>query len=158
MLTYMASKIGFNHYVISLYQSNFSLSKKDEKTGLDWTSKHYIRRLLSVMATLSSSSCHGCRVCMIHGHCLPCRPPHPHPCPCPPCHCHHHPCHLCPHPPRHHQWLCHHGICHGHHIIIVVIHQCRGRVVAALSMQVAGSLLLLLWSSVNTEGGWWLHY
>ena len=67
MLTYMASKIAFNHYLISLYQSTLvktgvlkdqsgliqtgprtakdqtSLSsfKKDEKTGLDWTSKHY---------------------------------------------------------------------------------------------------------------------
>ena len=57
MLTYMASKIGFNHYSISLYQStlvetgvledqsgprtakdqtSLSPSKKDEKTGLDF--------------------------------------------------------------------------------------------------------------------------
>ena len=66
MLTYMTSKIGFNHYSISLYQSTLiktgvwkdqsglvqtgprtakdqtSLSpfQKDEKTGLDWTLKH----------------------------------------------------------------------------------------------------------------------
>ena len=40
--------------------------------------------------------------------------------------------------------------------VVVIVHRCRGRVVAVLSMQVAGSSSLS--SSIDTEGRWWLCY
>ena len=115
-----------------------------------WASRHHClrwphcrhRRLSSIVATSSLSSHHGRCVCMIRGHHLPRRPPHPrpHPCPRPPHHCCCRPHRLCPHPPRCHRQLC----CHGHHIVIIVV---QVLVLVPLSL-----------SSVNAEGGWWLHY
>ena len=53
--------------------------------------------------------------------------------------------------PSHHRRRCAGA---GAGAIVVVVRQRRGMEVAVLSMQVAGSSL----SSVDAEGGWWLHY
>ena len=96
----------------------------------------------SIVAMSSLSLHHGHCVCVIHGHCLPHHPSHLHlhPHPRPPCHCHCRPHRLCPCRPRHHRRSC----CHGHHIVVVVM----------LVLVLVPSLSL----SINTEGGWWLHY